>query len=351
MYYVNPNIKSLYRTSYNESRKQFLRLDMNENPVGLPTEFFEKFIDNIRPEYVAMYPEMSPLIDKLARYLECQPSNICLTNGSDDAIRLLFQVFGEPGKKVVSVSPSFEMYSVYSNMYGLVHEPVTYDDDFQVNLDQVMNSIDHDTSIVVLLNPNSPIGTAWSETEVRAIIEKAQKNNAIVAIDEAYYYFSSSTFVHYVDKYDNVMLFRTFSKMLSIAGARIGYIYSNSHLIKEAKKASSTYAVNYFAVEIAETILDNPQIIEELMDKEREGREYLLAQLENHGYEYHFNNGNYLLIKTNKHPQYLFDELKRRKILIKVYNNPILSDWIRVTTANKEIMQIFWGSFKEVDHN
>jgi histidinol-phosphate aminotransferase len=351
MYYVNPNIKNLYRTSYSESRKNYIRLDMNENPEGLPAPFFEQVMESITPDYVAMYPEMTPVIEKLANYLHCQPTNLCLTNGSDDAIRLLFEVFGESGKKVVSVSPSFEMYAVYMNMYGMVHAPITYDENFNVSVENTLNNIDGDTGIVVLLNPNSPIGTSWLEHEVRAIIEKARENNALVVIDEAYYYFSPTTFMHYMNEYDNVMIFRTFSKMLSIAGCRIGYIMANQERIAEIKKACSTYPVNCFAIKFAEKILDNPQIINDLTEKERQGREYLLDQLEKHNYEYHFNHGNYVLIKSDKNPKEIFSELKESNILIKTYNAPILSDWIRVTTASIDIMRLFWNKFIEVENS
>lgn len=349
MYYVNPNIKNLYRTSYKESRKNFIRLDMNENPEGLPSHFFEEVMRDITPEYVAMYPEMTKLVGKLADYLECEVSNICLTNGSDDAIRLLFEVFGEPGKKIVSASPSFEMYSVYMKMHGMVHSPVTFNEKFEVRVENIINNIDHDTSIVVLLNPNSPIGKSWLEHEVRSIIDKAKENNAVVVIDEAYYYFSPSTFIRLMSEYDNVMVFRTFSKMLSIAGCRIGYIISNENIINEIKKASSTYPVNCFAIRFAEKILEKPKIIDDLIVKERQGREYLLSQLEKHNYKYHYNQGNYVLIKTNQTPQQIFVKLKEKNILIKTYNTPILSNWIRVTTGSLKIMSLFWENFKEID--
>ncbi|WP_054957466.1 pyridoxal phosphate-dependent aminotransferase [Paenibacillus dakarensis] len=351
MYYVNPNIKDLYRTSYSESRKDYIRLDMNENPEGLPAPFFEQVMKYITPEYVAMYPEMSKVIQKLAGYLQCMPSNICLTNGSDDAMRLLFEVYGELGKKVVSVNPSFEMYSVYMNMYGMEHSPINYDADFKVRLDEVLDAIDPDTGIVVLLNPNSPIGASWRENEVEKIIEKAKINNAIVVIDEAYYYFSPQTYMNVTSKYDHVMVFRTFSKLLSIAGARIGYIVSNDQIISEIKKACSTYPVNCFAIKFAEEILDHPEIIEELMDKEKQGREYLLEHLQQNKYEYHFNNGNYVLIRPKKTPQHIFAELKRNNILIKTYKAPILADWIRVTTASVKVMRVFWEQFKLADQD
>ncbi|WP_028593783.1 pyridoxal phosphate-dependent aminotransferase [Paenibacillus assamensis] len=349
MYYVNPNIKKLYRTSYSESRKNYLRLDMNENPEGLPTPFFEKVMNSITPEYVATYPEMASLIGRLAGYLHCEPTNICLTNGSDDAIRLLFEVFGEPGKKVVSVSPSFEMYAVYINMYGMLHSPVPYNEKFEVSLDDILATVDSDTGIVVLLNPNSPVGASWTEMEVRAVIEKARENNAVVVIDEAYYYFNPTTFLHVVNEYDNVMVFRTFSKMLSIAGCRVGFIISNDQLISEIKKACSTYPVNCFAIRFAEMLLEDTKIIDDLIEIEKHGRDYLLSQLEQYNYKYHFNYGNYVLIKSNKKPKEIFEALKQRNILIKTYHAPILSDWIRVTTGSIDTMRIFWEQFKEVD--
>lgn len=351
MYYVNPNIKNLYRTSYNESRKDYIRLDMNENPEGLPVQFFKQVMGSITPEYVAMYPEMTSLIEQLAGYLDCEPSSICLTNGSDDAIRLLFEVFGESGKKVVSVSPSFEMYSVYMKMYGMIHAPVIFNDNFEVTLDNVLDSIDGDTGLVVLLNPNSPIGSSWEEHEVREIIKKAHENCALVVIDEAYHYFSPKTFIHCTNEYDNVLIFRTFSKMLSIAGCRIGYIISNEELVSEIKKACSTYPLNCFAIKFAEKILENPQIIDALTEIERQGREYLLDKLKKHGYEYHFNSGNYVLIKSKKDPKRIFSLLKEKNILIKTYNQPVLIDWIRVTTGSIDVMRIFWEQFESVENS
>lgn len=351
MYYVNPNIENLYRTSYQESRKDFIRLDMNENPEGLPSYFFEKVMAGITPEYAAMYPEMTSLIEKISNNLNFKVENICLTNGSDDAIRLLFEVFGEPGKKVVSVTPTFEMYSVYMKMYGLVHSPVNYEKSFDVNVSKVLDSIDMDTSIVVLLNPNSPIGAPWSESEIRLIIEKASQNNALVVIDEAYYYFSTTTFLLLLNEYSNVVIFRTFSKMLSIAGSRIGYVVSNAHLINMFKKASSTYPVNCYAIRLAEEILDSPQIVEELIENERKGRIFLVNQLQEFNYEYHFNEGNYVLIKSNKPVEVIFSELKQKKILIKTYKTDLLADWIRVTTGSLEIMRLFWDSFHEIDQS
>lgn len=349
MYYINKNIENLYRTSYSESRDGYLRLDMNENPKGLPKTFFEKVMKEITPEYISMYPEQYGLVNKLAKKINCNSNNVCLTNGSDDAIRLCFEVFGEESKKIVSVSPSFEMYSVYSNMYGMKHNIAQYDENFNIDIKDILSLIDDETRIVVILNPNSPIGKAWGRSEVINIIKKAREKNAIVIIDEAYHHFFSETFLEIINEYDNVLIFRTFSKLFSIAGCRLGYIVSNKNIIDMVKRASSTYPVNCFAIKFAQAILENPDIEKYLIEEEKCGREYLLSKLEQSNYEIHHNGANYILIKSNGNAKEIFNQLKKRNILIKIYSNPILKNWIRITTADIESMKMFWKEFKMID--
>ncbi|MCZ1264087.1 aminotransferase class I/II-fold pyridoxal phosphate-dependent enzyme [Paenibacillus marchantiae] len=349
MYFVNPNVKNLYRTSYQDIRKDFIRLDMNENPEGLPGPFFNKVMSSVSPEMISMYPEKNDLIKKIAESLNYKAENIALTNGSDDAIRLLFEVFGEPGKKVISASPTFEMYSVYTKMYGLKYCPIEYGQDFRLNTNYFINSIDEDTSVVILLNPNSPIGDPWREEEVIMIIEKARENRAIVVIDEAYHYFYDQTFISLVGKYENVVVFRTFSKMLSIAGLRIGYAISNPDIIRFLSNASSTYPVNSLAIRFAEELMDHPDVIQSLKASELEGREWLLSKLRESEYEHYYNNGNYVLIRSNNDPKVIFTELKKRGILIKIYSYPILIKWIRITTGSYDTMNRFWNEFENIE--
>lgn len=349
MYYINPNISKLYRTGYSESRKKFLRLDMNENPEGIPKEIFDEIINKIKPEDISMYPESDNLINLLSHSLNCKVDNICLTNGSDDAIRLSLEVFGNEGKKLISVSPSFEMYSVYSSMYGMKHCKASYNDKFEMNIENILNLIDDETGIVVILNPNSPIGRAWTEQEVRLILEKSKKHNALVIIDEAYHYFYEITFLDLFNEYDNLMIFRTFSKLFSMAGCRIGCVIANNNIIKMLKNASSTYPVNSFAIIMAESILQNTEAVETLINTEKAGRKYLIDKLKEDKYDYYSNGGNYILIKSNRNPNNLFKELKEKNILIKTYSVPVLKDWIRVTTGSIKTMDIFWNEFKVLD--
>lgn len=93
MYYVNPNLVNLHRIVYQNNRKQYLRLDLNENPGGLPQEFIDEVLKDITPKFVSQYPETLEFETCLAQFLNVNNDNICLVNGSSEGIRLLLKHF------------------------------------------------------------------------------------------------------------------------------------------------------------------------------------------------------------------------------------------------------------------
>ena len=216
MIYVNEDIKNLFRIKVHEQREGFLRLDMNENPKGLPNWFFSSVINKITPEYIATYPVKDSLVTKIAKVNKLKFENVSITAGSDEAMRLIFQCFGEPGKTILTVTPTFEMYDVYANMFGMRHCAVEYESDFSVKTSKIVENITSDVAIIVLLNPNSPIGTIYEEKNVREILDQAKRVGALVLIDEAYHYFYENTLFPLIKEYDNLLIIRTFSKLFSM---------------------------------------------------------------------------------------------------------------------------------------
>ena len=142
MYYVNENIRDLYRVKFHDERTDVLRLDMNENPEGLPRQFFDSVMAKITPEYIATYPEKDRLVRLLAEHNGLMRENISVTAGSDEAMRLVFQCFGEQGKKLLTVTPTFEMYDVYAKMFGMKHETIEYKADFTVDITDILQEND-----------------------------------------------------------------------------------------------------------------------------------------------------------------------------------------------------------------
>lgn len=349
-YYVNPHVKGCTRVFPGQGRYGYYRYDMNENPEGLPEDFVKSVLNSITPEFLSTYPEPDVFLKKYAIFVGVNYENVLTTNGSDMAIRYLLEIFCEKGKKVVTASPSFEMYGVNCSILGLQHVPVNYESDMTFDVSKLLCAIDSDTDIVVLLNPNNPIGTAYTDEETELIIKKASENGAIVIIDEAYHYFYDRSFIKSIFKHNNVVVLRTFSKLFSLAACRLGLIISNRDIIGYVKKSRLTFEVNAIALKFAEKLIETPEIINGLIYTEKQGKKYILYELSKIGYEISDGLGNYIFIKTHKKPLDVFKDLKNKRILIKTFNNSLLKDYIRVSVGSKKSMEFFIEKFLEVDY-
>lgn len=349
-YYINTNIANTPRVFPMQGRANYHRYDANENPGGLPEKFVNSVLKELTPEYLAMYPEPERLICKYADYLSVSKENVYCTNGSDHGIRVLLEIFGEPGEEVLTVSPTFEIYRVCCSLLGLKHKPVQYNDDLTIKVESILDAMTEDTRVVVLLNPNSPIGNLYSDEEVHQVINKAKAIGAIVILDEAYHYFYDKTFLHFVMENDNVLLLRTFSKLMSIAGLRVGMIVGHKNLIHWVRNSRLAYEMNSVGLLFAERLLEHPDIIEKLIEQEKVGKAFLIGELEKRGYWFMDCHGNYVLVK----PKHDAHEVARRlaiekNTLVHPYGNSLMKEMLRVTVGSVEAMEFFVKVFFEAD--
>ena len=349
-YYVNENFRRTERIFPMQGRYDYLRYDMNENPQGLPKEFVDSVLSEITPEFLSTYPEPDRFLKKYADFLGVSFENLMSTNGTDMAIRYLLETFGEPGKDVVTVSPTFEMYWVNCSLLGLRHVPVPYHEDLTVDIEEILAAITNDTRVVVLLNPNNPVGNVYTEEELQAVIRKTREVGAVIIIDEAYHYFYPNTFIRYAVEEENVIVLRTFSKLFSIAAARLGVVISNPEIIGYAKKGRLSFDVNAFGLLFAERILEHPEMVRELQRIEHEGKEYILRELRERGYSCRDCRGNFIFIETKGNPNEVTKRLQEEeKILVHDYRNPLLCSFIRVSTGSRNAMERFLSAFLRAD--
>lgn len=350
-YYVNENIKNTVRIFPRQKRYNCLRYDMNENPEGLPKDFVDSVLKEITPEFLAIYPEPDKFLNKYANFIGAQYENVVATNGSDMAIRYILETFGEAGKFVVTVSPSFEMYWVNCNILGLKHKPVAYNDDLTINIENIINAIDLDTRVVVLLNPNNPVGNVYTEEEFRLVLKRTQEVGAILVVDEAYHYFYKNTFIDYALKEPNVIVLRTFSKMFSIAACRLGVAISNPQIIDYIKRGKLTFDVNSIALLFGERLLDHPEVYKELIQIQDEGKAYILANLKENCYECRDCRGNFIFIKPKHDALMVVKQLEEQyNVLVHGYSNALLKNYIRVSTGSIKSMEKFLKYFYLVDN-
>ncbi len=202
--------------------------------------------------------------------------------------------------------------------------------------------------VIPLTNPNSPIGTTYTDEEFEKIINKAAAFNALVVIDEAYHYFYNKTQMNLIDKHENLIVLRTFSKLCSIAGLRIGYAAANPEIIQYIENAESTFNVSNISILFATEILKNPTLMDELIEIEKNGHRWLAENLKSKGYNVISNEGNYVLFYPIISSSELVARLKSNGCLVRDYSKGVLNGWVRISTGDISVMK---NIFKEILNN
>lgn len=351
MYYSNPNIETLYRIFDQNERKEFLRLDLNENPGGLPEEFIKKVLEGVTPQLVAQYPETKHFSEVLAKHLGTDISHLCLVNGSAEGIRYIIQAFTSENGRIVGVVPSYFMFQVYSEMYGRNFVKVPYNEDLTMDVNNIIAQMTDDAQLLILLNPNNPMGNVYTDEEFEKILKVAKEKQINVLVDEAYHYFYPKTFIKYALEGEHVFITRTFSKLFSMAGCRLGYVVGWSEGVKMVQKMCTPHNTNAFAMRFAEAILETPGMLDQLIANFTAGRKYLIDWLDAHGYAHKGEAGNFLFIKPKTDAKIIVYRMKaEKKILIKAYPNVgNFGDCLRVTIGEKEYMEQFIKALIELD--
>lgn len=351
MYYQNPQIENLYRVFDQNERKEYLRLDLNENPGGLPEEFIKRILADVTPQLVAQYPETLHFTEVLAEYLDTDISHLCLVNGSAEGIRYIIQAFTSPGGRIVGVVPSYFMFQVYSEMYGRDFIKVPYNDDLSMDVDNIISALTEDTQLLILLNPNNPMGNVYTYEEFERILREAKQKQITILIDEAYHYFYPKTFIRYALEDEHVFVTRTFSKLFSMAGCRLGYVAGWPEGVRMVQKMCTPHNTNAFALRFAEAVLTTPGMVELLVKQFLEGRNYLINWLDEHSYPHKGEAGNFIFIKPKSDAQMIVDRMKaEKKILIKTY--PQVGEFgncLRVSIGERKYMKQFTAALFDLD--
>lgn len=351
MYYLNENIKDLVRIFDQNERKDYLRLDLNENPGGLPQQFISETLKDVTPQFVAQYPETLHFTEVVADHIGTDISHLCITNGSAEAIRYVIQTFTSVNGRIVGVVPSYFMFQVYSEMYGRNFVKVPYNEDLSISIENIRSELTNETQMLILLNPNNPMGNVYSDDEFETLFKVCQEKEITLLVDEAYYYFYPKTFIKYALNNRRVLVTRTFSKLFSMAGCRLGYVCGHPEDVKYVQKYCTPHNTNAFAMLFAEKILTTPGMLDSLVEKFNGGRNYLLESLDANGYRHKGEAGNFIFIEPKTDAARIVERMKaEKKILIKVYPNVgEFGNCLRVSIGEKQYMETFMNASLELD--
>ena len=255
------------------------KLDANENLV-LDNTFLIKFIESLakhtdlRRYPISLYDE---LYRKLGMYLNISTSKIVLGNGSDQIIDLILAAVGN-NKKVSIFSPSFSYFQSRCQLYGIkiTSTPLnqldnTFDkSDFLRNCDE--------SELAYVCSPNNPTSNQFDQSLIREILPKM--SNTLVILDEAYVEFGRYSMIRFTERYPNLIILRTFSKALGLAGARVGYMISSKKISRIFREnIQSPYPINTLSLAISIYTLSNIKFVLKSIRIIKQEREKLFHHL------------------------------------------------------------------------
>jgi histidinol-phosphate aminotransferase len=225
------------RDEFKEFETNLIFLDANENPFS---NSYNRYPD----------PQQKLLKTLLAKQKKVLMNQILLGNGSDEVLDLLFRAFCEPNQdNIITLPPTYGMYGVLANLNAIENKEILLTNDFEPNVDEILNAVSENTKIIFLCSPNNPTGNSFSDESILYLLKNF---NGLVVLDEAYIDFSSKeSWLSELNDFPNLVIIQTLSKAYGLAGLRIGIAYASEEIISILNKIKPPYNLNTSSQEIA----------------------------------------------------------------------------------------------------
>ncbi len=310
-----------------------IRLNANESPWRSPGDTSDRGL-NVYPP-----PRPTVLQVKLAEYYGIEQKQILVTRGSSEAIDVLIRGFCAAGKdKILICPPTFDMYRLYASIQnaGIVRVPLLAERNFALDVNNLLKALDGNTKIVFICSPNNPTGQSMARADIERICRETA-GRALVVIDEAYHEYATGG--HYLDlrnRYEHVVLLRTLSKFVSLAGVRCGLIVGAPELIEFAQVVLPPYTFPTPSIELVQEALsqDSLRVSEERVATIKRERERLASALRDvpRVVKVYSSDANFIMVKARDGLEFR-ETARRAGILVRTFDDPLLADCVRITVG------------------
>jgi histidinol-phosphate aminotransferase len=336
--FVKPAVRQIAAYAL-AARQAPVKINQNENPYDLPEALKRRVLESALRRPWSRYPDFDSreLLDKLAAFSGWRPDGILAGNGSNELIEALLLVTVGAGTRVVIPEPTFTLYALLTTVLGgeAVRVPLT--PDLQYDADAIASARRRvGAALTIVCSPNNPTGGVLATAEVRRLCEE---EGGLVVIDEAYHEFAGESMVPLLETHPNLVVLRTFSKAMGLAGLRVGYLLASPELVREINKGRLPYNLNFFSQMAALAALDGFAELEDRVRQLAEERERMLALVGDlPGVRAHPSRANFFLIELEEaDPKAVFEALYRRGVLVRdVTAYPMLSRCLRISVGSPE---------------
>ncbi len=326
-----------------------LKLNTNEGAYP-PSPKVRKVLGSIEVENLRRYPttDSNALRETLAKHYSVDKEMVYVGNGSDEILAMCFMTFlDDKTEKIAYPEITYLFYDVYANFFQTPKIIIPNKDDFSVDLSEYN---DVDAKVIILANPNAPTGSTLTSDEIEIFANA--NSNKLVIVDEAYGGLGADSVVPLTKKYDNILVVNTMSKSYSLAGIRCGYAIGNAELIlglQCARDCFNAYPLDTITEKIAIEALKDIEYYDMINGKIIATRTRIYKEFRDMGYKVIESRANFLFVRpSNISAKKLYKELARKNVLVRYWDSPRISEYLRITIGTDVEMDILMNYIVEI---
>jgi len=325
-----------------------IKLNQNESPEDIPSFLKKQILERMASVGWNRYPpdDARVLIEDISEYSGVPPAAIMVGNGSNELIQTLILSTCDSGQSIMTVQPSFSVYKRVAEVMNIHVIEVPLDDNYGFDTEALIET-GQNVRIMFLAVPNNPTGTILDVDQIRRIVESVP---CVVAVDEAYHEFYRKTALPLISDHDNIVILRTFSKALRLAGLRLGYLLAPVPLIKEFKKVKLPFSVGLVQQIAGEIMLKNKDIWLESAEQIIQEKNRVFTELKKmERIDAVPSKANFILFGIQGlKAKYVFKELISNGVFVRCFDSERLANMLRVTIGTPEENDAFLHNLRDV---
>ncbi len=334
MYELNSKLKKLEPYDPIEGGYK-IRLDANESYFNVNEQLGDKIAEEIRKISLNRYPDpmASGAVKAFAEYYNVPEKYVTAGNGSDELISIISSCFLETGDKILTLSPDFSMYAFYSSMYELKVETLPKEPSLQINIPKVIDYCNNQNiKAVIFSNPCNPTSLGVLKQDIIKLVKNVY---CLVIIDEAYMDFWNQSILDEIENYDNLIILKTCSKSIGLAGIRMGFAVAGETITTALRSVKSPYNTDSISQAICKTVLSEKELLKNCCSELVESRKALYSEIVALAQKYvqfekvYDSVTNFVFIKTGYGKQ-IYEKLLDKSIAIRY-----MGSYIRITAGSK----------------
>ena len=331
--------------NFNELKNsnETIRLCFNENPFGTSPKALEAMQKSLSLSSRYDFKLADVLCEKIAGNNNVKKENILVSAGSSFLLELITKYVSLDKGHIIIPDPSFTIFAPIAEFLGMSKSVIALNDKKKIDLVKMKSSIQKDTKLIYICNPNNPTGDLLSRAEIENFI-KSIPDNIIILVDEAYIEFTTQkSLSDLVDVYKNLIVTRTFSKLYGFAGARLGYAIGHPKMIENLKKLQSWSGAEISVVTMAGAIaaMDDQEFITKVLDNNKKVKDFTISEFNIRGIKTIPSSANFVYFSLENYKSDYFKKLKEAKILGgKTYEEK--GKWTRISLGTIEEMRKYF---------